>query len=101
MLIAEPEVNRGEWPLGGILQAYPGSDGLVKVVKLKKDLSSIHYVYENQNNSSRNQPACSFELNYTFILPKQLEISDCVFIYVKEENYNNTLKGREARLILL
>ena len=25
----------GDWPLGRILEAYPGSDGLVRTVKLK------------------------------------------------------------------
>ena len=35
VLIAEPKANRGEWPLGRIIESYPGSDGLVRVVKLK------------------------------------------------------------------
>ena len=35
VLIAEPKANRGEWPLGRILEAYPGSDGLVRVVSVK------------------------------------------------------------------
>jgi hypothetical protein len=35
VLIAEPKASRGDWPLGRILEAYPGSDGLVRTVKLK------------------------------------------------------------------
>ena len=35
MLIAEPKANRGKWLLGRILEVYPGSDGLVRVIKVK------------------------------------------------------------------
>ena len=35
VLIAEPKASQGDWPLGRILEAYPGSDGLVRTVKLK------------------------------------------------------------------
>ena len=35
MLIAEPKANRGEWPLGRIVEAYPGSYRLVRVVRVK------------------------------------------------------------------
>ena len=35
VLVAEPKASRGDWPLGRILEAYPGSDGLVRTVKLK------------------------------------------------------------------
>lgn len=30
-----PNASRGEWSLGRVIQAYPGDDGLVKVVKVK------------------------------------------------------------------
>lgn len=35
MLFAEPKDNRGEWPLGRVMETYPGDDGLVRVVKLR------------------------------------------------------------------
>ena len=35
VLIADTKANRGDWPLGRIVEAYPGSDGLVRVVKVK------------------------------------------------------------------
>ena len=35
VLIVEPNTSRGEWPLGRVIEAYPGDDGLVRVVKVK------------------------------------------------------------------
>jgi len=35
VLIVEPNANRREWPLGCVIEAYPGDDGLVRVVKVK------------------------------------------------------------------
>ena len=35
VLIVEPNASRGEWPLGRVIEAYPGDDGLVRVVKVK------------------------------------------------------------------
>lgn len=35
VLIVEPNASRGEWPLGCVIEAYPGDDGLVRVVKVK------------------------------------------------------------------
>ena len=34
-LIVEPNASRGEWPLGRVIEVYPGDDGLVRVVKVK------------------------------------------------------------------
>ena len=46
VLIAEPTCSRGEWPLGRVVEVYPGSDGLVRTVKLrsknKEYLRPIH-----------------------------------------------------------
>ena len=35
VLIAETNASRGDWPLGRIMEAYPSSDGHVRVVKVK------------------------------------------------------------------
>ena len=35
VLIVEPNASKGEWPLGRVIEAYPGDDGLVRVVKVK------------------------------------------------------------------
>ena len=35
VLIVEPDAKRGEWPLARMVEAYPGKDGLVRVVKVK------------------------------------------------------------------
>ena len=35
VLMIEPNANRCGWPLGRILETYPGDDGLVRVVRLK------------------------------------------------------------------
>ena len=35
VLIVEPNASRGQWPLGRVIEAYPGDDGLVRVVKVK------------------------------------------------------------------
>ena len=36
VLIVEPNARRGEWPLGRVIEAYPGADGLVRVVKSRQ-----------------------------------------------------------------
>ena len=35
VLIAESNAARGEWPLGRVMEVYPGEDGLVRVVRVK------------------------------------------------------------------
>ena len=35
VLIVEPNASRREWPLGHVIEAYLGDDGLVRVVKVK------------------------------------------------------------------
>ncbi len=35
VLIIEPNANRSEWPLGRIIEALPGDDGLVQVVRVQ------------------------------------------------------------------
>ena len=35
VLIAESKAKRGEWPLGRVMEVYPGDDGLVRVVRVK------------------------------------------------------------------
>ena len=57
MLIVEPNASRGEWPLGLVIEAYPGANGVVRVVKVKVKekeylrpvhrLSPLEYVAES------------------------------------------------------
>lgn len=35
MLVISPDTPRGNWPLGRVLEVYPGQDGHVRVVKLQ------------------------------------------------------------------
>ena len=35
MFIVEQNDSRGDWPLCGVIEAYPGDDGLVGVEKVK------------------------------------------------------------------
>ncbi len=35
VLVVDTKAKRGEWPLGRIIEVYPGKDGLVRVVKVK------------------------------------------------------------------
>ena len=35
VLVVEPNANRGQWPLGRIVEVYPGTDGLIRIVKVK------------------------------------------------------------------
>lgn len=37
VLVIEPKTSRGEWPLGCIIEARPGSDGLVRLVESKDE----------------------------------------------------------------
>ena len=32
---SESKAKRGEWPLGRVMEVYPGDDGLVRVVRVK------------------------------------------------------------------
>lgn len=44
--LCEPNAHRGEWPLGRVIEAYPGADGLVRVVKVKaKDKEYLRPVH--------------------------------------------------------
>ena len=62
VLIVEPKASRGEWPLGRVIEAYPGSDGLVRVVKVKSKnkeyfrpihrLCPLEYVEEHSENEN-------------------------------------------------
>ena len=46
VLIVEANARRGEWPLGCVIEAYPGADGLVRVVKVKaKDKEYLRPVH--------------------------------------------------------
>ena len=46
VLIVEPNARRGEWPLGCVIEAYPGADVLVRVVKVKaKDKEYLRPVH--------------------------------------------------------
>ena len=63
VLIAEPKASRGEWPLTRVIEAYQGSDGLVRVVKMKSRnkeyfrpihrLCPLEYVDEHSDNEDR------------------------------------------------
>ena len=35
MLVISPDTSRGNWPLGGVIEVYPGKDGHVRVVKIQ------------------------------------------------------------------
>ena len=35
MLVISPDISRGNWPLGRVLEVYPGQDGHVRVVKIQ------------------------------------------------------------------
>lgn len=35
VMIVEPNAKRGEWPLGRVTEVFPGSDGLIRVVRIK------------------------------------------------------------------
>ena len=34
MLVISPNTTRGNWPLGPVIEVYPGQDGQVRVVKI-------------------------------------------------------------------
>lgn len=46
VMMVEPNANRGDWPLARVLEVFPGSDGLVRVVKVlargKEYLRPVH-----------------------------------------------------------
>ena len=35
MLVISPDTSRGNWPLGRVLEVYPGQDGHVRAVKIQ------------------------------------------------------------------
>ena len=35
VLVVSPDTSRGNWPLGRVLEVYPGTDGRVRVVKVQ------------------------------------------------------------------
>ena len=35
VLLTDPKVRHGEWPLGRITEVHPGKDRLIRVVKVK------------------------------------------------------------------
>ena len=35
MLIISPDTSRGNWPLGRVIEVYPGKDGHVRIVKIQ------------------------------------------------------------------
>ena len=43
MLIAELKDNRGEWPLGRVMETYPGADGLMRAVKVQSKSNGGYY----------------------------------------------------------
>ena len=46
VLIAGSNAKRGEWPLGRVVEAYPGEDGLVRAVRVKaKNKEYLHPVH--------------------------------------------------------
>ena len=46
VLIVEPNARRGEWSLRRVIEAYPGADGLVRLVKVKtKDKEYLRPVH--------------------------------------------------------
>ena len=57
VLIVEPNASRGESPLACVIEAYPGNNGLVRVVKIKMKnkeylrpvhrLCALEYVEDN------------------------------------------------------
>lgn len=45
-MMVEPDAKRGDWPLARVVEAYPGDDELVSVVKVKtKDKEYIRPVH--------------------------------------------------------
>ena len=35
MLVISPDISRGNWPLGRVLEIHPGQDGHVRIVKIQ------------------------------------------------------------------
>ena len=35
VMLVEPNAKRGEWPLGRVIEVFPGNDGLVRVARIK------------------------------------------------------------------
>ena len=66
VLIAEPKDNRGEWPLGRVMETYPGADGLVRAVKVqfwsKEYIRPVHRLcpleYIEEQSDSDDTCAC-------------------------------------------
>ena len=46
VLLVEPNAKRGKWPLAREIEAHPGKDGLVRVVKIQNgDSTYMRPVY--------------------------------------------------------
>ena len=46
VMVVDKEVKRAEWPLGRVVEAFPGVDGFVRVVKIKtKDGEYVHPIH--------------------------------------------------------
>ena len=41
VLVLEKDVVRGQWPLGRVLEVFPGPDGHVRVVKIKTSKGEV------------------------------------------------------------
>ena len=41
VLVISPDSKCGEWPLGKVIETYPGKDGIVRVVKLLVGQSTL------------------------------------------------------------
>ena len=71
VLIAEPKDNRGDWPLGRVMETYPGADGLVRAVKVqsksKEYIRPVHRLcpleYIEEQSDSDDTCACKTVIN--------------------------------------
>ena len=41
VLVLDPKLPRGQWPLGRIIETYPGRDGYTRVAKVQCGVSSV------------------------------------------------------------
>ena len=41
MLVLDPKLPRGQWPLGSIIETYPGRDGYTRVAKVQCGASTV------------------------------------------------------------
>ena len=56
ILVADPNIPRGQWKIGRVTEAIAGADGLVRVVKVRVDnaeyLRPIHRICLLEENST-------------------------------------------------